>query len=341
MPVTVDASSNFLNPNMDFNGHLFSHAPGGNPNRVMLVLLTFAETTPGTQGVPLNSVDFDGVQLTLWNTLIANGARRQVWYLINPHASSGVVTVLPTSDYDGVVIVIGCAVTLSGTDQVMPLGSWTTATGTSTAPSVTVSSTSTDSLILDVLGIVQGANFATRTVGSGQTVISNQQATGTFGSTVRLSNSDSWEPGTGAGVVMSWTLSLSKNWGIAGFEVLPITTPAPLITLTAGLEMGPATAAAGVDLAGSAALELGPAQVTAQLGTQLAVSVTMGPEAADTLVSTQAAAGLALGPESATAVLGLQAALGLDLGPAAAAVGVDLKADLVAGVTSEPGEGRA
>jgi subtilisin-like proprotein convertase family protein len=114
-----------------------SFNPGGASNRVLVVGLTFGQGAP--TGV---SVTYGGVALSLASgTSATNGnAHTEIWYLTSPSTTPANVVATWTGSHD---VVMG-AVAFNGADQSTPIVNGTTASGTSTALSVTITSASGD-----------------------------------------------------------------------------------------------------------------------------------------------------------------------------------------------------
>lgn len=160
----------------------------------------------------ISSVTYGGIAMSqVTSGTVASGTiRSSIYYLINPTAGAAdiVVTLAATA---------GCYLVASswvGVHQTTPLGTYASATDTSAAPTVTVTS-ATDEVVVDALMTI-GAG--TLTVGSGQTVIATQFSV--FGS--------SQEPGA-TSVAMAWTIA-SQLWVTGGVPLKPSTTTSPPIT---------------------------------------------------------------------------------------------------------------
>src|SRR3954466_1840123 len=123
---------------------ILSFDPGGASKRVLVVGLTFGQGAPTGVGVT-----FGGVALTLAaGTSATNGnAHTEIWYLIAP--ASGAAN--PAATWTGSHSVVMGAAAFNGADQATPLTNGTFATGTSTAPSVTITSAAGD-MTLDTVG---------------------------------------------------------------------------------------------------------------------------------------------------------------------------------------------
>jgi hypothetical protein len=137
--------------------------------------------------------------------------RTEILRLMNPPAGTADINIT----LNGARRFVAGAILLTGVDQTDPIGTYNTATGTSTAPSVTVSSAANE-LVVDVLG---NRYSTSASVGSGQTLRwTNVTTNGTDSRNIR--GSSSTEAGASS-VTMSWTLGSSCEWAIVAVPVRP------------------------------------------------------------------------------------------------------------------------
>ena len=134
--------------------------------------------------------------------------RAEIWYLVNPPVTTDTLAVY--FDANGTHAV--GASTYTGVDQRNPWGPVATATGTSTAPSVTAT-TATGQLVVDALG---ADTTVVATVGALQTQRWNDALTVVRGAGSTQAGAD--------GGVMSWTLATSQIWGMVAAALLPKAT---------------------------------------------------------------------------------------------------------------------
>ncbi len=177
------------------------------PNRMVLVGISWQGSVGGET---IDSVTYGGVAMSL----VGQTSLTSVYKLANP--PTGLQTVVANfgaSSPPAVVYAVGGAVTYSGVDALLPLGSASTATGTSTAPSVGVGTTYADGLVFDTMS---AGGTTTASAGSGQTPQWNQASGG-----ITVRGCGSLEDGTGSSVTMSWTLGTSRPWGILGVGLKP------------------------------------------------------------------------------------------------------------------------
>lgn len=162
------------------------------------------------------SMTYNGVEMTLVpDTGEYNGQYYCVmYYLVAPATGSNTVSI-STSDqvYD---IGIG-VISLTGVHQSVPLGTALQTTGTSTTPSVTVSSAA-DELVVDALCINNNGALA---VHASQTSRWNATTGNAF-----IKYAGSTEVGA-ASTTMSWTNGTSQNWSMAAVPIKPVGAAPP------------------------------------------------------------------------------------------------------------------
>lgn len=184
--------------------YTWSHTCSGS-NRVLFVKVSYYDSGDSVSGVTYNGVTMTAMP----SSLVSNGQYFVVWYyLINPATGSNTVSV----SFTGTVFDFGgSAVSVTDADQTTAFGGVATATGTSTTPSVNVSSAS-DELVIDGLSIVHSGTLS---VGAGQTQRTNEICGGF------IKHGTSTEGG-GATTTMSWTNSSSQAWAISAFAAKPV-----------------------------------------------------------------------------------------------------------------------
>lgn len=210
---TFDASSH-VNPGSDetHTSTTWNHTVTGS-NPYLLVFLAF-RVAGGMTGA--SSVTYNGTSLTQLGAATNGSTGAEVWGLANPatgtHAVVANWTAASTADVCGAASCTGAD--LTGGTNTSPIrgGAATTATGTSSAPSVTVSSNVND-LVFDGIGVSSLVTISS--VGSGQT---QDYVDADAGSNVRRGAS-SHEAGASS-VVMDWTLSASGVWSSMGVSVM-------------------------------------------------------------------------------------------------------------------------
>lgn len=155
------------------------------------------------------AVTYGGVSMTLLDDAAnPSGAQRKstLFGMVNPTSGSANV-VVTSSSADGLVAVATC---WSGVDQSTPLGTIAKATGSSTTPSVNVSSGAGE-VVVDA---VSARSTNVLTVGASQTQIEH----GLAGSNLRGASSS--EDGAGT-TTMSWSYSPSDVWATIAVPIKP------------------------------------------------------------------------------------------------------------------------
>lgn len=180
-----------------------AHTVGTSDNRLLLVGIS-------TRDRSVTSVTYSGTPMILVGT-INNGidARITIYRLINPPSgTANVVVNFSGSTSKGAVI---SATSFRGVDQTDPLRTFNSAIGTSTTPSVSISSVAGD-LVYDVLS---KRNTGTSAPGSSQTERLDL-------SSGEIRGAGSTAPATTTSTTMSWTISSAK-WAIGGVAIKPAT----------------------------------------------------------------------------------------------------------------------
>mgnify|MGYP001558318841 CR=1 FL=1 len=133
----------------------------------------------------------------------------EMWRRIAPPASAQTVSVTLSAQADEI---IAASRNYTGAHQTTPLGTAATNSGTSTAPTVTVTSASGE-LVIETNGF---DNDTTGTAGAGQTERYDQAPFG-------LSHRGSDEAGAAPNVVMSYSLlGAANDWQIVGVSIKPV-----------------------------------------------------------------------------------------------------------------------
>jgi hypothetical protein len=186
----------------------FAHNTGSGSDRFLAVCVTWQNSGSTSN----TGASYNAVAMTEWGRATSGSADGDagaaLWYLVNPTAGSNTVATtfnnLPNFQ-------AASAISFTGVHQTTPIRTASTASGTSSAPSVSPTSALND-LVLDCLGVVDNETFdVVITVGSGQTQRwnhSRESVVFTGGST---------EPGAASTTTMSWTVNQSEQWAfVAG-----------------------------------------------------------------------------------------------------------------------------
>ncbi len=179
-----------------------SHITPSGANRLMMVGISAQQ-----RAASVTSVTYNGVALTkLGNLSHSSQTRIEVWYLKNPSIGTFNV-VVSNSQSDNAVVGVK---TYSGVDLTTPFGTLSSAFGTSTTASVSVSS-AVNELVFGVVGFNNGSTNITP--GAGQTEYYDK----TINSSIAGSAS---EKAGAASVTMTWT-STSVSWTIGTVSIKP------------------------------------------------------------------------------------------------------------------------
>jgi hypothetical protein len=232
MTPVLDVAIGYNNGAANSTSATQAHTTGSGSNRLMLVSVKSRQAT----GASATGVTYNSVALTKLGEVV-NGTqiRTELWYLLAPASGTHdvVVTLNATALFSGDIV------TLTGVDQVTPLGTLATGTGSSQAPSVTVTSATGD-LVLDFLGYISSASVAAP--GSGQTQLATSvTSNATTGFNVSSYSSDK---AGAASVAMAWTISstaTNRQWAGVGVSAkaaaasAPVNTVAPVASGTASV----------------------------------------------------------------------------------------------------------
>lgn len=169
-------------------------------------VLEVAVTTMAS-GVDQTGVTCGGQAMTKIGTSIVHSGgkpRMNVWRLIGPPTGAqDIIVTNASADKTGVVVFSWTAI-----NTTTPFSDWTTAQGTSAAPSVGVPNSASDKRVADTV-----ASLSTGALGQGAGQTELVDFIPTDG---RMACSH--EDGASGTVTMSWTGTESKEWVIAGFN---------------------------------------------------------------------------------------------------------------------------
>ena len=165
----------------------------------------------------VSGITYNGVALTFIGG-VNNIIRSEMWYLIAPATGTNTVAVTMNAG----VAKIGGSQSYTGASQTAPIGTFVSATGNSTAPTVNVN-TAVGEGCIDVMT----CGNLTATVGANQT----QNYNILLG--VGLRGTQSTEPSNSTPITMSWTLSGAGGvWAIGAVNVLPPAAPVDVDTMS-------------------------------------------------------------------------------------------------------------
>src|SRR3954463_1456168 len=179
-----------------------SFNPGGASKRVLVVGLAFGQGAP--TGV---TVTFGGVALTLASgTSVTNGtAHTEIWYLTAPVTGAASIVATWTGSHS---VVMG-ATAFNGADQTTPVTNGITATGSSTTPSVTITSASGDMTLNTAATLSATSPFLSAPTRTQQWLDTTQAAIRSGGSTAAGA----------ATVTHAWTAGSALAWTSSGVNI--------------------------------------------------------------------------------------------------------------------------
>jgi hypothetical protein len=138
-----------------------------------------------------------------------NPIRTQQFYIVNPTTGTNdVVVQFSAGPLTDAIVITAC----SGVDTADPIRAFNSATGTSTAPTVTVADVVAGDVVLDMFGTDIAASDPTE--GANQTVLHKGNVLNELG------YGSSQQAGADGGV-MSWTTALSEDWAIQAVAIKP------------------------------------------------------------------------------------------------------------------------
>lgn len=194
----------------------YNHTCTGS-NLLLVVAVAFRGSSGTVSGITYNSVALTNVA-NASNSVLAR--RISYWYLFAPSTGTNSVavtfSVAPTTDS------IATSVSYTGVDTTAggPDAS-NNASGTSTAPSVNVTTVAANCMVIDAMAttvVITG-------VGSGQTARVQDQG----GANIRGNMSEEGPVAASTTVTMDWTLGSSVNWAIGAASFKPATGGAPAV----------------------------------------------------------------------------------------------------------------
>ncbi|NNE66084.1 MAG: carboxypeptidase regulatory-like domain-containing protein [Pyrinomonadaceae bacterium] len=192
----------------------WAHTVGANPSRAIYVGVSTSSTTlPAFPSPRVTGVTYDGLAMASVGTQLSIDNRNsvEIYRLLNPPSgtSNVVVTLLAgTANY-----VVGGAQSFSGVHQTTPEGTFITASGNDSSPTLVVPDGVPGDAVIDVLAASPTGIFFLE--GPSQTLRWNGRSFFSFAFDI---GGGSIEAPTSP-VSMSWTMSSADNWALAGFAV--------------------------------------------------------------------------------------------------------------------------
>lgn len=186
------------------------------------LLLIVGVSTRGEDGTSApSSVKYNSVGLTKINDVSLSVSNSSLWRLIAPATGSNTVEINWASN--AIRLVTG-SMSFTGVDQTNPIDANNTATASSTAPSVALTTIADNAWVVDNLG-VRTSSSETATLDAGDDEVEQwnllQVANGTRGC-----GSHRGPKSPAGSVTMSWTLSDTKSWGICAASLKPVAAAA-------------------------------------------------------------------------------------------------------------------
>ena len=201
MAVAFDTISTFSDTGTA-GPHVNSHTCSGS-DRLLVVCIQFYHTV-----ATVSALTYNGVALTKLGSFSDFNYNSEIWYLVAPATGTHDVSLTFSSVTFGFAY---SSVSFTGVDQVTPMAGYASNSGTSTTPTVDVSSVA-DQVVIDSLCITHSGTLS---VGASQTERSNGIVTS---GTLRAGVSTE----TGASTTtMSWSNSTSQGWVTSAAAVLP------------------------------------------------------------------------------------------------------------------------
>lgn len=168
-------------------------------------------------GQPTATATYNSISMTEGADNTAVGSDRiYIWYLPSPSTGANNVVVTSLSAKNA-----GGSISMSGT-AASPEGATNTATGTSNAPSISVTTGSNNSMLVDAVFLNDTvANQSPTTSGSNQT--SRYQQTEPIGGEALIGSTKTTT--TAGSYTSSWSISGSIFWGSSIMEIKPLAAP--------------------------------------------------------------------------------------------------------------------
>jgi len=212
--INLDAvSSADTGPDL-LNSLTFSHTVGADTNRLLIVGVSIQNPDAGDT---VASVTYGGTNLTNVGAR-SRGifARTEIWSLVAP--ATGTYDVVVTLSGTNTASFAAGGISFTGVNQTSPLGSFFSAAGRGTTPSVNVRNVNEGEVVIDT---VARNSVNPITAGSGQTPQWNRATS--RGGTADVIGASSTEPGPDGGgrVTMDWASTGNDRWAIGAVAIKP------------------------------------------------------------------------------------------------------------------------
>lgn len=201
MPVSFDAAATASSSASPFS---WTHTPVGTPTTVVVGVAIRENLTT------VSGITYGGTAMVFVRAdLVAAAVRNEVWILDNPPAGAQTITVTLVLAQQTASI----SVTVTGSATAGQPANHAGATGTSTAPSVTVTSAA-GRLVIGFVHVQRNNTDAQITPDAGQT-----QRASISGPTLNRPRQEATDEAGAASVVTSWTLVTSTSWAAQGVDL--------------------------------------------------------------------------------------------------------------------------
>jgi Peptidase family C25 len=213
--VNLDAvSSADTGPDL-LNSLTFSHTVGADTNRLLIVGVSIQNPDAGDT---VASVTYGGTNLTnVGARSRGTFARTEIWSLVAP--ATGTYDVVVTLSGTNTASFVAGAISFTGVNQTSPLGSFFSAGGRSTTPSVNVRNVNEGEVVIDT--VARNDADPAISAASGQTQHWNRATSS--GGTADVIGASSTEPSPAGGgtVTMSWSSTSTRRWAIGAVAIKP------------------------------------------------------------------------------------------------------------------------
>lgn len=211
----------------------FTHTTPNTANRLLIV--STAMNITNSPGTTVTGVTYNGTALTFLGAHndAGNTRRVEMWYLLNPATGTNVaVNVSINIPTAATVGIDSAAVTFSGVDQTVPLGSFVSADGANGASSQ-----------MDVPSVINGMILDTLATGGNQGVTASgpqvEQWDDNSGTTVPPDVESTGSTRTGApSVPISETFTGTSNWSLGAVSINPTTADIGVTTSVSAVTLG-------------------------------------------------------------------------------------------------------
>lgn len=207
------------------NSTSFSELSYTTNGSMLIVGLAWRETVLSAGGLTFDTMTYNGIDMTRVISALNGGVNNEIWVLpLAPGLTTGdIVGTWGGDTATGRASAVWHIMYIRGSCQdITGIQNATSATGTSTTPSVTVTTNWADSLIVDALG-VNSASFGGDAVITPQDTEWSGGSGGVGGDAVRVQSDDQYQTSAVGTVTMNYTLDSSRAWSVCACEILAAT----------------------------------------------------------------------------------------------------------------------